>query len=61
MTAAQLRNALKGLPPDTIIQVWTQSDHTVHENIHVDIITDGPDDEIIQAVHINVFDLNPIP
>jgi hypothetical protein len=30
----------------------------VWEHIGVDIITDGPDDEIIQAVHINAYDPN---
>ena len=55
MTKAELLKALEGLPDNTIIQVWTQDDHWVHEVLNVDIITDGADDEIIQAVHINAY------
>jgi hypothetical protein len=55
MTKAELLKALEGLPDNTIIQVWTQDDHWVHEVLNVDIITDGADDEIIQAVHINAL------
>jgi hypothetical protein len=54
-TKAQLIKALEGLPDNTIIQVWTQDDHRIYEDLLVDIITDGPDDEIIQAVHINAY------
>lgn len=52
MTKAELIKELEGIPDNTIIQVWTQWDHNVWEDLGVDIITDGPDDEIIQAVHI---------
>ena len=55
MTKAELLKALEGLPDNTIIQVWTQDHHRIHEDLAVDIITDGPDDEIIQAVHINAL------
>ena len=58
MTKAELIEALEGIPDNTVIQVWTQWDHNVWEHINMDIITDGLDDEIIQAVHINVFDPN---
>lgn len=54
-TKAQLLKALEGLPDDTVIQVWTQDDHRIYEDLAVDIITDGPNDEIIQAVHINAY------
>lgn len=55
MTKADLIKALDGLPDNIIIQVWTQDDHWVHEVLNVDIITDGADEEIIQAVHINAY------
>jgi len=55
MTKAELIQELEGIPDDTVIQVWTQSDHNVWQHTAVDIITDGPDDEIIQAVHINAY------
>jgi len=56
MTKAELIQELEGIPDDTVIQVWTQWDHNVWEHIGVDIITDGWNDEIIQAVHIGVYD-----
>ena len=56
MTKADLIQELEGIPDDTVIQVWTQIDHTVWQNIAVDIITDGCNDEKIQAVHINAYD-----
>jgi hypothetical protein len=55
MTKAQLLKALESVADDTIIQVWTQDFHRIYEDLAVDIITDGPDDEIIQAVHINAY------
>jgi|TARA_R100000030_G_C3221556_1_gene116061 hypothetical protein len=53
-TKGQLFKDLEGLPDDTIIQVYTQDTCRIYEDLLIDVITDGPNDEIIQAVHINI-------